>query len=188
MRLSPLSLLSAGVLLCVVCGGCSLIPRPLVSHRVDYSGLQEADLRGAAEAVEGAVKAGNRDFTPENRGEIVLDTPEIVQAVRTRAARAELVEKLLASGFAVEQRNGLISLVRGSAYKKATTSRDRDKNALVVMSENANRWTIYEGVLNASNLKSKALGAIQDAFYQARVAQLSPGTQYEDAGGNRTTK
>lgn len=188
MRLSPLVALSVGLVLCGMLGGCSLVPRPLVSHRVDYSGLQEADLRDAAEAVETAVKAGNRDFTPENRGEIVLDTPEIVQAVRTRAARAELVEKLLATGFAVEQRNGLISLVRGSEYKKATTSRERDKNALVVMSENANRWTIYEGVLNASNLKSKALGAIQDAFYQARVAQLSPGAKYEDGEGNEVTK
>ena len=188
MRLSPLAVLAVGAVFCVAFGGCSLIPRPLVSHRVDYSGLQEGDLRGAAEAVEAAVKAGNREFVPENRGAIVLDTEEIAQAVRTRAARAELVAELLASGFAVEQRNGLISLVRGSAYKKATTSRERDKNALVVMSENANRWTIYEGVQNASNLKSKALGAIQDAFYQARIAQLSPGAKYEDAEGNQITK
>ena len=39
-----------------------------------------------------------------------------------------------------------------------------------------------------ARLKSKALGAIQDAFYQARIAQLAPGSKYEDAEGNQVTK
>ena len=101
----------------------------------------------------------------------------------TRAARAALVDQLLSTGFAAEQPNGTITLLRSGEYKKATSARERDKNALVVMSENQNRWTIYEGIVKASNLRAKSLPAVQDAFYKARVELLQAGQKYEDPSG-----
>jgi hypothetical protein len=51
------------------------------------------------------------------------------------------------------------------------------------MSENDNRWTIFEGILKASNFPPRALSAIQETFHEARVASMEPGQKYEDSSG-----
>ena len=96
--------------------------------------------------------------------------------------------KLLSSGFALEQKDGLIAILRSRDYKKATTSDDRDRNALVVMSENANRWSIYEGIVKFSNLSPKSLSAVQDAFFRARVELMESGQKYQDDEGKTVVK
>ncbi|MBW7864514.1 MAG: DUF1318 domain-containing protein [Candidatus Hydrogenedentes bacterium] len=175
-------------LVCLACAGCASVSGTFFNPRVDYGDIPQEELASVAGAIEAGVRAGDRELTVENTSGIVVDAPEVVQAIHTRAARAELVDKLLSSGHACEQRNGVITLLRTRDYKKSTTSQDRDRNALVVMSENANRWTIYEGIQKASNLKAKSLGAIQDSFYQARVALLTPGQKYEGPNGEMLTK
>ena len=50
---------------------------------------------------------------------------------------------------------------------------------MVVMSENANRWTIYEGLLKANNWPPDSLSAIQETFFLARVPLMSSGQQHE---------
>lgn len=154
----------------------------------DYSSVPADGLKSTAKDIEKAVKEGNRDLVLTNRDGLVLDKPEIVQAMRTRAARAQLVAKLLSTGFALEQKDGLISVLRSREYKKATTSDERDRNALLVMSENANRWSIYEGIVKLSNLSPRSLSAVQDAFYKARVELLVSGQKYQDDKGNAVAK
>lgn len=175
-------------LVCLACAGCASVSGTFFTPRVDYGDLPQEELARVAETIEAGVRAGDRELALENTPSIIVDTPEVVQATRTRAARAELVDRLLSSGHACEQRNGVIALLRTRDYKKSTTSQERDRNALVVMSENANRWAIYEGIQKASNLKAKSLGAIQDSFYQARVALLAPGQKYEGPDGQMLVK
>lgn len=165
------SMLRGGVamLLALAVAGCASTPNPFVHLRPDYSELPVAELDAVAQEIEAAVDRGDREYAPPTRGGIVADTPEIKQAVKQRAARHELVTALLAAGYAEETDSGLVNMITNSAYKKATTKRERDRNALVVYSENQNRWTLYEGIMKASNLPPRSLSAIQETFYKART-------------------
>jgi hypothetical protein len=170
------------------CASVPHIPRLLGRATVDYSAVPRDALQQAADLIEKIVAEGRRDADLSDVAGITVNTPEILQAIRTRAARIDLVNAVLDSGFAYEQNNGLLCLIRNSAYKRATTSRQRDQNALMVMGENNNRWTLYEKLIEANHWPSRALGAVQDAFHRARVAQLRPGQKYQDESGNILTK
>jgi len=149
----------------------------------DYKDIPEQALREIARDIERIVAQGDREVTLENREGVIVNTEEIVQAVRTRAARHEILSAFLDSGFAWERRNGLIYIITGREYKKAGTSRDRDRNALLVDGECQNRWTIYEGILKANNFSPRALPAVQRIFFDARLEFMRPGQKYETETG-----
>lgn len=146
----------------------------------DYTDLPVEDVKTVARSIEAIVAEGSETFTIDSAG-LQTDTPEILQAVRTRAIRKPLISEFLDGGFGIEEANGLIAVQRSSAYKKATTSGERDREALLVMSENNNRWTIYEGLLKANNWPPSALSAIQSIFFEARLAHLTEGQKHEAA-------
>lgn len=168
-------------LLALLAAGCATTTNAFVHLRPDYSDLPAEPLREVAAGIEAIVAEERQEFALDFGGDIVIDLPEIRQAVRTRAIRSELVSDLLDSGFAIEKNNGLLAIQRSSAYKKATNSRERDRDALIVMGENQNRWTIYEGLLKANNWPPRSLSAIQETFFLARVSLLTPGQQHEAA-------
>ena len=60
----------------------------------------------------------------------------------------------------------------------------RDLDALMVNSENRNRWTIYETLIDESGLPSSALSAVEDIFLEARLEVMKPGQKYEDENGD----
>lgn len=179
--MKPVTILAMIALLATT--GCQTVKGTFGQMRPDFQDVPAEALRDAALQVEQAVARGDREPAFSTREGIVLDTEAIRQAIRTRAARIEQVDRLLDSGFAWERANGLIAIKSSREYKKATTSRERDRNASIVYSENQNRWTVYEGLRKASNLKPGALGAVQRAFYEARVQQLEPGQLYESLDG-----
>lgn len=167
----------------VVLAGCASVGNPFARMKPDYNALPAEAMRAVAKEIEAAVARGDREPKVADRGGVVVSTPEIQQAIRTRAARATLVGNFLDTGFAWERSNGLIAILRSREYKRAGASRDRDRNAVVVIGENQNRWTIYEGIIKASKLSPRALGAIQDIFHKARLEHLNAGQKYEDANG-----
>jgi len=142
----------------------------------------------AAQYIEQQIAAGEREPDLSNIKGINLDTPQIKQAIRTRAIRYELIKDLLDKGFVCEQNNGLISIIRNRDYKNKTTRQQRDKNALVIMGENNDRWALYEGIIKANNYSSKSLSAIQDTFYRARLDCLQPGHKYQTPDGQIVQK
>lgn len=154
----------------------------------DYSALPEEDIINTARVIEEAVWNGRTELDVSKVGNVNLDTPQIKQAIRTRALRSQLIKDLLNSGFVYEQNGGLIAILRSSEYKKKTTRHQRDRNALIVMSENNDRWALYEGILKANNYPSKSLSAIKDAFYKARIEKLEPGQRYQSVDGNIVSK
>jgi hypothetical protein len=168
--------------------GCASLGNPFLNIKPDYSKVPEEELRALAQAVEKSVAQGEREPALNDYPSIKMDSEEVKQAIRTRAARAHLVQELLNTGFAYEQKSSTIATIRSREYKQATNSRKRDQDALLVMSENANRWALYEGLVKASNWSPGALGAVQDAFFQARVEILSPGQKYEGPKGETLTK
>lgn len=164
--------------------GCNTVnvANPFTALKPDYAELPVDSLRAAALDIERAVKEGNREFTPATAEGLKLDSPELLQAIRTRAARKELVQGFLNTGHAFEQSNGLLGILRTRDYKESGTSRDRDRNALMVMGENNDRWTLYEGILKVNHYPDRALSAVQDIFYQARVEVLDAGQKYGAEG------
>ena len=174
---------AAPLLALLMAFGCSTVVRPFVHLKPDYSELPADALREVALEIEKAVQAGDRDAQIADRAGLVLGDDAIRQGIRTRAARAELLNEFLDTGHVYEGNRGLVVILRTKAYKEATTRRQRDRNALLVMGENSNRWAIYEGLIKASALSPKSLSAIQDAFHQARVQCMKTGQKYEDATG-----
>jgi hypothetical protein len=154
----------------------------------NYSVLPADAVREVARDVERAVQRGDRDAPIADRGGVVVGDETVKQAIRMRATRSKLLNEFLSSGHAREDRNGLVSILRTKEYKKSTTARDRDRNALMIMSENADRWTTYEGIVKASKMPSKALTAVQEIFHEARVESMTPGQKFEDTSGATVVK
>ena len=162
---------------------CQTIKGTFTSLKPDYQSIPEPSIREVAFEIERIVAEGDRESVLENRGGVVVNTEEIVQAVRTRAARREILSAFLDTGFAWERQNGLIYIITGREYKKAGTSRDRDRNALIVDGECQNRWTISEGIIKANNYSPRALPAIQRIFFEERLKFMRPGQKYESENG-----
>ncbi len=170
--------LSVALFVCIA--GCSTT-NSLMHLTPDYTDLPAEKLSVLAVEIETNVSAGNTEFSLDDSEGLIVDTPEMRQAIRTRAIRQPLVSALLDSGFAAEEKNGLIAIKRTSAYKKATTSSQRDREALVVMSENTNRWTIYEGLLESNDWAPRNLSAVQETFFQSRIPLLKDGQLHAPA-------
>lgn len=186
-RCRAMAAVTVACLMLVSLGACRAAVRPFVRLAPDYTDVPADTLAAVALDIERAVKAANRTPDIPDRENLVLP-PAVRQAIRSRAARVELLEALRADGFAWERRRGLVESIRSREYKQATTSRERDRNAILIMSENDDRWTIYEGIVDANNFPRNALSAIQLTFHEARVQLLEPGQLYETPSGERAAK
>ncbi|GMW02573.1 MAG: hypothetical protein AMXMBFR84_37090 [Candidatus Hydrogenedentota bacterium] len=175
-------LVFAGLL--VLASGC----HTFMKVKPDYTTLPEETLRVVALEIEQAVKDGNREAAIKNQGEVVVETDEIQQAIRTRAARSALVLAFLQTGHAWERSNGTLAIIRSEAYKKLGTKLDRDRNALMVMGENADRWSLYESIQKSSKFPPRSLPAIQRIFFDARVQVMDAGLKYEGEGEETVQK
>lgn len=154
----------------------------------DYASVPQEALSQAAKEIEAAVLAGNKEAQFSNIHGLVLNAPEITQAIRSRTVRASLIDDFRATGHAWEKKDGLLWIIRSSAYKNWGTRKDRDRNALLVNSENADRWIIYEEIMKENNLPPAALTAIQEVFQRARIEVLPSGEKFEDESGETTIK
>ncbi|MBI5093248.1 MAG: hypothetical protein HZB26_12515 [Candidatus Hydrogenedentes bacterium] len=163
--------------------GCASIGSPFSKIKPDYSALPADAMKAVAKEIETAIAKGEREPKIADQGGVVVNNESVMQAIRTRAARLELIDGMLNSGFAYEDNHGLITIQRNAAYKKTGTSQDRDRNAVAIISENQSRWTLYEGIVDASHFSPRALGAIQQIFHEARVDVLKDGQKYQDATG-----
>ena len=180
MRKVFVPLLVAGLLV-----GCSTF----MSMKPDYSALPEEAMRQVALEIETAIQKGDRQPQIADRGGVVVNEENITQAIRARAARSELINRFLDSGFGWEGINGLVYIRTSAEYKKATTRRERDTNALTIDGECADRWTIYEGIVKSSNLSPRrALPAVQRIFHEARVQVMREGQWFESESGDFTQK
>ncbi len=168
--------------------GCHSVPNPFVSMTPDYSQLPAETVEAIATEIETAVATGNREFTLTDREGFKVTDERIVQAVRTRIARSELIQEFLDSGHLWERGNGLVAILRTAEYKKERTRREKDRDALLVVSENQDRWALYEGMVKANNLSPRALSGIQATFHKTRSALMKDGQAYEDASGQKVVK
>lgn len=166
--------------------GCASVPSvsvPLPSSAPDYSKVPAASMRLAAMEIEQAIRVGDRELTVENRDDLVLEDPKIQQAIRTRAARAQLVSSFLDTGHGWERRDGRLWIIRTSAYKNSGTKQSRDLDAMMVNSENRDRWTLYETIVKVNDLPNRSHSAVESIFFEARLGLMDPGQVYETETG-----
>jgi hypothetical protein len=167
---------------CAAVTGCSTLA-PLTDGLGPKSDVPEESLRQAAVQIESAVASGNRDVARQDVDGLVINTEDIVQAVRTRAARQSLVSGFLDTGHAWERRDGQLWIIRSSAYKKFGTRKDRDRHALMINGETADRWIIYEQIRRENNMPRGSLDILQRVFFEERVKLMQPGQKYEIESG-----
>ena len=178
-------------LLCVLIGvvaGCSTVSNPFVHMAPDFSDLPVDAMRQTALEIEQAVADGNRTPAIADREGIVVNDQTVLQTIRTRAARSTLINILRDTGYVCEKKNGLLYILGGKEYDKSRNRRQRDRDAYLVMSENEDRWRLYEGLAKTSNLSSRSVSAIQEIFFNARVQCLPEGQKYESADGQCVVK
>jgi hypothetical protein len=161
-------------------GGCISIASPFGHSKPNFAKFPVEDMKSIALEIEQAVQKGERQPEIADRGGLKISTDAIRQAIRTRAARSELLNEFLSSGNATEDFDGLVALTPTKEYKKKASGKERDRDALLIMSENSSRWAIYEGIRDASDLPAKSLSAIQNIFHEARVQCLTQGQKYAD--------
>lgn len=174
--------------LLLLIAGCQTMNNPFWRMEPDYSKLPEESLREVALSIEKAIRDGEREPDIPDRDGIVLSAPEIRQAIRARAARQDILNAFLETGHGYEKKNGLVYLLSSKEYRKSTKRKQRDRHALLIMNENNDRWTLYEGIVQAGEFPHRSLSAVQDIFYQARIEFLPPGHKYETPEGAITEK
>ena len=183
-------LFSFGLLACclvILASGCKTISNPLVRSEADYTDLPKDTITEIAYYLEEQVRAEEREPVLKDRPNLIIDTPEIKQASRSRAARYALVQDLLNSGHMLEQSDGKLAVIRTSAYKGDTTRQDRDRHALIVISENRDRDIIYDTLRRANGYSIAARSAIEELFFVARKSYLEPGQKFRIDGGEIQT-
>lgn len=175
-----LLLLSVGM--AVGCASIGSNPLAAFVHaKPDFKGLPQDALKAVALEIEKGVAEGNREPAIADRDGVVVSSELVRQCLRTRAARFERLDEFLGQGYGVEGSNGLVYISKSKDYKKATSRKQRDRDAQLVLSENEDRWTLFEGIIKSSGFPSGSLSAIQDIFHEARVETMRDGQQYENA-------
>ena len=172
---------------CVSLAGCQTFIPAFTRLKPAYGELPVEALKESAVAIERAIQDGT---APE-----LIDTPTLTynaapiqQAVQTRVSRAALVNELPDKGYAWERRNGHLYIIRNREYKRATTRRERDRNALIVTGEWDDRWMLYEQLLKVNRFPQKSLSAIQRIFHEARLEAMKTGQLYETVAGDPAPK
>ena len=179
MKKTPLYLIAA-----LFITGCA-VPRMIVPSTVGGSQeVPEEAMRALAVQIETSVANGIRDHSIADYEGIVASTPEIHQAIRTRAARREVLDQFLDTGFAWERTDGMVHIIRDRAYKQADRNRrNKNRDALIVISENDDRWTLYEGLVDANKYDRGSLNTIRAIFAEERFKLLESGQKYEGPDG-----
>jgi len=159
--------------------GCGTLTSPGPALENAPKSLPLEPLRALATEIERAVAAGDRQVEIADREGLIINTPQMKQAIRTRATRIEVLNQFLDTGHAWERRDGLIWIIRSNIYKKSGTRRDLDRQALVVWSENRDRWTLYQDLVKINRLPLGSVSTVQRVFAEARIEFLNTGQKYE---------
>lgn len=164
--------------------GCVSITGITTRSATQLDDFPQDALRLIASEIERAVLEGNRDASFADSAEVIINDPAILLAIRTRAARSELVLDFLRTGHAWERQDGRIWILHSKEYRKDGNARAKDRDAVVVMSENKNRWTLYEGIIQQNGWSPRTLPAVEKVFFDERLKLLTHGIKYETDEGD----
>jgi hypothetical protein len=177
-----------GMCTLLILPACTTVQSVVSSVAPDYNELSADSLLQAAVVMEQGVLDGVREPELPDIPGINIDTPEIKQGLRSRAARVHLIQEFLHTGHGLEQKNGKVAIIRTDAYKKSKSSKQKDRDALFIISENRDRDSLYTSIEDANQLSPAGRAAVVAMFVKARVQLMSAGQKYQDESGNTVTK
>ena len=152
--------------------------------------LPEESVTKIAAAIEQTVLTGaEAGITVEDAPGFKARLFEVVQAMQARQARVETVTEFKQKGYVGEGARGLIKYVKNDECRADARLHDRVAN--VILSENADRWRIYETLARENRLSTRGRKRIQAIFHQVRIevarprelVQLSPGAGWTKKPG-----
>ena len=143
--------------------------------------LDEQTARRIAVFVED-VAAGRSaaESLPESVDGVIISQPDVTAAIESRRDRFDELARYKAMLCIGENRRGL------AHYRKCEACKDRQVRNLVsmlILSENADRWAIYEGIVKSNRLPSRALKTLQEAFRAEHESRASSGELYQTQSG-----
>lgn len=148
----------------------------------------EDSARRLATSIEEAVRTENREASlPEGDG-IKASSPDLMQVLRTRAARYPAYKELMDAGYGYEERGGLVAIRTSKDYRKATKSNERARHALVVLQENNDRWAMYDAILKENRMGAAKQKQLRSIFAQVRNEVMPEGWFYQDENGKVVAK
>ena len=148
----------------------------------------EDSVKKLAANIEEAVRSENRDVKLPETDEVKASSPDLMQVLRTRAARYPAYKELMDAGYGYEERGGLVAIHTSKEYRKATKSNERARHALVVLQENNDRWAMYDAILKENRMGSGKQKQLRAIFTQVRNTGMPEGWLYQDENGKVVAK
>lgn len=171
-------LLSAVALLLAAAGCAAFSRQPEVP---------EEAMRRAATAIERAVLEGaDSEIAFEDQPEFKGAAREVERAVRSRQSRIGVVGEFKQKGYVGENARGLLKYVKNSECQK--DSRLHTRVANVILSDNGDRWRIYETLARENHLSGSGRKRIQTIFHEVRIELARPGDLLQLTDGAAWTK
>ena len=120
----------------------------------------------------------------EDQGAFTANVPEVVQILHRRQLRAPVVAEFKDKGYIGESARALIKYVRNPDCGR--DSKLHARVAYLILSENDDRWALYEALADANGLSASGRKRIQSLFHQVRsdlarpghLVQLEPGADW----------
>jgi uncharacterized protein YdbL (DUF1318 family) len=166
------------VALLLAVAGCAAL-----SDRVE---VPEESLQEAAVAIERTVVEGEASVALKDQLEFKARSPEISLAVMGRQSRIGIVAEFKRKGYVGESVRALLTYVKNADCRKDARLHSRVAN--VILSENADRWRIYEELARLNRLSGSGRKLIQTAFHEARIELARPGDMIQLSTGASWTK
>jgi hypothetical protein len=177
-----------GVFAVLFLPACATVQSVVSTVTPDYNEFSSDAMLQAAIMMEQGVIDGVREPELPDVPGINMDAPEIKQALRSRAARVHLVQEILFSGHSREQQNGKVAIIRSNAYKNSKNSKQKDRDALFIISENRDRDLLYSSIEDANSLSPAGRSAVVKLFAKARVQLMPENQKYQDESGDTRVK
>jgi len=120
------------------------------------------------------------DSLPESVDGVTIGLPDVITAIESRRARRDACARYKAMQCIGENRRGL------TQYRKCEACREgkvRDLVLNLIVSENDDRWAIYEAIKKSNRVPSSAREALQEAFGAEHEARTLSGELYQTQDG-----
>jgi len=149
--------------------------------------LDEAAVKEAATGIEQAVLGGlGAGFVLQDKPNFKVGSTELSQIIQRRQSRVGVVAEFKQKGCLGESADGLITYVKCPECQ--TNARLHNRAAQVILSENDERWRMYETLARENHLSSRARRRVQRIFHQARIDLAHPGDLVQLSPGSGWTK
>jgi len=148
--------------------------------------MPEASIEEAATVIERTVIEGETPVVVNDRPGFKVRSPEVAMAVMGRQARIAIVMEFKRKGYVGECARSLLKYVENPECRK--DSRLHGRVANLIMSENADRWRIYEELAKLNRQSGSGRKRIQAAFHKARIDLARPGDMIQLSTGASWTK